>query len=315
LAEDAYFNLSAQGGDQHSPWSTDDDNDSTDDPALLRVRVSLENIDDIRLIGSGGFCAVHLVRYRQSRYLASKRLKPGSLSQQSIDGFTNEIKLVAKLEHPNIVKFIGAAWSIPSDIQALFEFMEGGDLNTYLTSSSTPRKWSAQKFQITINVIEALVYMHSFNPPLIHRDIKSRNVLLSDKMVAKLTDFGVSTNVSQSDTMTAGVGTSRWMAPETMMGEFYDQSADIFSFSVMLSELDTHEMPYNDAVGPSGDKLPDIGILQRVATGSLHPSFSQLCPPQLLELAQLCLSQDPKARPSAPKVSYILQAIKRSVAA
>uniref|UniRef100_H3G6F2 Protein kinase domain-containing protein n=1 Tax=Phytophthora ramorum TaxID=164328 RepID=H3G6F2_PHYRM len=78
-------------------------------------------------------------------------------------------------------------------------------------------------------ICHALTYLHSLATPVIHRDLKSRNILLNHAMAAKLTDFGISRE-RLDRTMTAGVGTSVWMAPEVMLGEKYDVKADIFSF-------------------------------------------------------------------------------------
>ncbi|KAL3669705.1 hypothetical protein V7S43_005086 [Phytophthora oleae] len=81
---------------------------------------------------------------------------------------------------------------------------------------------------------------------MIHRDLKSKNILLNGALEAKLSDFGISRE-RLDHTMTAGVGTSLWMAPEVMLGEKYDEKADIFSFGVVLSELDVYTLPYSHA--------------------------------------------------------------------
>lgn len=131
-----------------------------------------------------------LVRYRNTRMLASKRIC--DVTMQRTQGFIEEIKIVATLNHARVVEFIGAAWTKEADLQALFEFMDGGDLRSYLADEYTQREWTLKKIQIAIDIVEALVYVHSFNPPLVHRNLKSRNVLLSGDMRAKLTDLGVS---------------------------------------------------------------------------------------------------------------------------
>ncbi|EEY69495.1 protein kinase, putative [Phytophthora infestans T30-4] len=219
------------------------------DPELLSLQVSVEDIQDVKLIGSGAFGVVWLVRYRSAQLLASKRLREDMATRERVQDFVDEIKMVSKFNHPSIVKFIGAAWSIESDLQAIFEYMENGDLRTYLSASYLPHYWTPTKFQLAIDTIEALVYVHSFNPPLIHRDLKSRNVLISAEMHAKLTDFGTTRYRSIDGTMTIGVGTGRWLAPEIISGSTeYDQRADIFSFGVLLTEIDTHNLRYYDAV-------------------------------------------------------------------
>ncbi|KAE9035862.1 hypothetical protein PF010_g18672 [Phytophthora fragariae] len=222
--------------------------------------------------------------------------------------------MVSRFDHPNIVKFLGAAWSIESDLQALFEYMENGDLRAYLSACVLPRYWTPTKFQLAIDTVEALIYVHSFDPPMVHRDLKSRNVLISADMHAKLTDFGTTRYRSNDDTMTIGVGTGRWVAPEVISGSTqYDQSADIFSFGVLLTEIDTHSLPYYDAVGPSGNTLEEVAVLQMVANGQLRPTISASCPTAVRDLANLCMSQNPRDRPIAAGIAYILRTSQREM--
>ncbi|GAB9477056.1 Tkl protein kinase, partial [Globisporangium polare] len=284
------------------------------DPDLLSVQLNYDDIEDVKAIGSGAYGVVWLVKYRGTQLMASKRLKPGESDRQRTQDFLDEIKLVAKFDHPHVVKFVGAAWTVESDVQALFEYMENGDLKTYLLDAYTPKHWTQEKVQIAIGIIEALVYVHSFNPPLVHRDLKSRNVLLSEDLEAKLTDFGVSRFRSEDNTMTAGVGTAKWLAPEVISGQTdYDQSADIYAFGVVLSEVDTHETPFADVKGTNGNPLPEIALLQMVSKGEIQPSFSSSCPENIRELAMRCLAFNAKERPSAVEIAYLLRTIQKSL--
>ncbi|GMF16640.1 unnamed protein product [Phytophthora fragariaefolia] len=283
------------------------------DEELLSLQVKFEEIEDIGTIGSGAFGVIWLVKYRGSQLLASKRLRSDQVTKQRTQAFIEEIKMVAPFDHPNVVRLVGCAWTIETDLQALFEYMENGDLRDYLVDPSSPRHWSQELLQLAVDIIEALVYVHSFTPPLVHRDLKSRNVLLSGDMKAKVTDFGASRYKSVDETMTAAVGTGRWLAPEVISGSSkYDQSVDVFSFGVVLSEMDTHTIPYDDVRGANGNRLNDIAILQLVATGQLRPRFGASCPPELRMLAERCLAQDPEERPPAYVVAYELRVIQRS---
>ncbi|KAG3063946.1 hypothetical protein PC121_g11944 [Phytophthora cactorum] len=140
------------------------------DPELLSLQVRVEDIEDVKQLSSGAFATVWLVRYRKSQLLASKRLRPERRTKKHTSNFVEEIKLVANFDHPNLVKLIGAAWTIESDLQALLEFMDGGDLRQYLADASTPFGWSFRKFDIAIGIIEALVYLHSFGALLTELD-------------------------------------------------------------------------------------------------------------------------------------------------
>jgi serine/threonine-protein kinase TNNI3K len=113
--------------------------------------------------------------------------------------------------------------------------------------------------------------------------------------------------------MTAGVGTSLWMAPEVMLGEKYGVKADMFSFGVVLSELDVHTMPYTRLKQTcremEGRELGDATLLQRVSTGEVSVEFSYMSPSSFVDLGRACVSIDPRARPSAAEALYRLQVI------
>ncbi|EEY65454.1 protein kinase, putative [Phytophthora infestans T30-4] len=216
-----------------------------------------------------------------------------------VNEFLAEAKFAASMEHPRIVACIGVAWDSLSDLCVVLEFMEGGDLRTLLESyekSSHPVGFDREKVTIALHVCHALTYLHFLEPPVIHRDLKSRNILLNDLHKAKLTDFGISRERLER-TMTAGVGTSMWMAPEVMTAEKYDDKADIFSFGVVLSELDTHTLPYAQArqemQNSHGRQMTDATLLQK----------------SMADLGYSCVSVDPTMRPSAAEALFKLQVL------
>ncbi|KAJ0394701.1 hypothetical protein ATCC90586_011675 [Pythium insidiosum] len=285
---------------------------------LVAYHIRAADVEDIELLGSGGHGVVYLVKYQQDRLLASKRIIPSQFTQHRLEVFVNEIKLIASLRHPNIVEFIGASWTGEADLQALFEYMPNGDLRSYLEKWERG-VWNREKTQIALDVAQALAYAHSFNPPLVHRDLKARNVLLSSELRGKLSDFGVSRYYTESGTMTKGVGSTRWMAPEVMAGsssvptagasmkKSYTEACDIYSFGVLLTEMDTHRVPYADVRDPRGGALKDLALMELISAGKLQPSLTASCPPRVVELAHKCLSFDPALRPNALEVSFVLR--------
>ncbi|ETL80635.1 TKL/DRK protein kinase [Phytophthora nicotianae] len=276
------------------------------DEAIIAARIPREKVILQQRISRGGYGEVYVGTFNDQR-VAIKMLLPETRKRiQSVNEFLAEVKLMASLEHPRIVEFIGVAWDSLTDLCVVSEFMEGGDVRALLNRYQNERNigFDYTKVKIALHVAHALTYMHSFDPPLIHRDLKSKNILLTEDYDAKLTDFGASRELVDR-TMTAGIGTSLWMAPEMMTGEKYDEKADIFSFGVVLSELDSNALPYANT---GKNRQPsDLAILQLVMQGKLRVSFSETCPPAILELGMACVAADPTARPTAAEALYRLQ--------
>eukprot|EP00644_Phytophthora_capsici_P014507 jgi/Phyca11/503452/fgenesh2_kg.PHYCAscaffold_3_\ len=286
-----------------------------DDPVIVAARIPVDRVELGELLSRGGFGEVYRGRYREQT-VAVKTLLPSTRKDMNhIEAFLAEIKLMATMEHAQIVQFVGVAWESLSELYAVSEFMEGGDLRTLLVKyyeNGHPRGFDPAKIKMALQVAHALTYLHSLDPVVLHRDLKSRNILLTETLDAKITDFGASRERSDR-TMTAGVGTSFWMAPEVVMGEQYGEKADVFSFGVVLSELDTHELPYSHAKENSetGRPLPDTAVLQLVLMGRLQVQFSGVGPSEMTELAQQCLQIEPENRPTAADVLYRLHTISK----
>ncbi|POM80287.1 TKL protein kinase, partial [Phytophthora palmivora] len=281
------------------------------DPIIATSRLNYDEVKLGRCISRGGFGLVFTGTYH-GRSVAVKKIgvnRDVDISQ--IELFIREITLMALLRHQRIVEFIGVAWETLVDLSAVTELMERGDLSTVLHNYGESRyqlTWSEHKATIALHIAEALVYLHSLRPKVIHRDLKSKNVLLNEEMEAKLSDFGISRERRDVEThLTAAMGTSFWIAPEVLNGRDYDEKADVFSFGVVLSELDTEDYPYWNATNPPGGKLQEGEILQLVATGQMRPSFSSNCPAFIFEVANRCLHMRPEDRPSAAELVEIFQ--------
>ncbi|KAL3669710.1 hypothetical protein V7S43_005091 [Phytophthora oleae] len=289
------------------------------DDIITTKRIPRDKVVTKKLLSRGAYGEVYTGSFN-TRQVAVKMLLPATRGNiEYVNEFLAEAKMTASLDHPHIVSFVGVAWDSLSDLCVVLEFMEGGDLRTLLNSyqaSNHPVGLSRQKVSIALNVCEALTYLHSFLPPIIHRDLKSRNVLLDGQMKAKLSDFGISRE-RLDRTMTACVGTSLWMAPEVMLGERYDVKADMFSFGVVLSELDVHTMLYarvsRENVGFNGREMAGVTLFQKVALGTAQVEFSDASPRSIVALGRACMKVDPSERPSAAEAMYRLQVILASL--
>lgn len=281
-----------------------------EDPLIIAARVPFGRIKIGDLLGKGAYGEVYRGKFHNQQ-VAIKRLLPDTRKNMThIESFLTEIKLLASLEHPHVVQFVGVAWDSLLDLMCLTEFMDGGDLRSLLMhyeDTNHEEGFDLEKTGIALEVAHALTYLHSLKPMVLHRDLKSRNILLTNSLQAKLTDFGIS-RAWTDRTMTAGVGSMLWMAPEVMMGTHYDEKADVFSLGVVMSELDTHQLPYsNTKDARSGALLPGMAVLQLVSSGRLTVKLSDKLIPSMRALIEKCVSVNPEDRPTAAQVLYELQ--------
>ncbi|KAF0718194.1 Aste57867_1845 [Aphanomyces stellatus] len=268
---------------------------------LALCRLSETDIQENRVLGSGAFADVWLGTF-QGRPVAIKKLHQKLVSLPQLQSFVDEILLMSTFESPFIVKLIGAAWTRPMDLQCVMEYMDSGDLRDYLISHDHQTFGWDEKVVHIQRIAEGLVYLHSMF--IIHRDLKSRNVLLDSTKGTKLTDFGVS-KADMEATMTMGVGTFRWMAPEVIKSQNYTIASDIYSFGMVLSEFATHLIPYEKEINPDNcQRLGDMPIMVKVVTGEVTPNFGSDCPEWLRQMALECVAHDPDARPSAVQISH-----------
>ncbi|KAG1703518.1 hypothetical protein DVH05_007465 [Phytophthora capsici] len=291
-------------GTTNRPW---------EDDFVVAARIPRDKVVVVQLLSRGGFGVVYSGLYNGRRVAVKTLLPETRRSISHVVDLLAEVKMMATMEHPHIVEFIGVAWDSLTNMCVVLEFMAGGDLKALLSDyqeQEIPMGFNRDKLKIALHIAHALTYMHSLDPPIIHRDLKSKNVLLNEQLDAKLTDFGTSRE-RVNESMTGGVGTCLWMAPEVMIGDRYDDKADMFSFGVVLSELDTHASPYWHVKDPndSSRPMPEPAILQMVASGKLHVKFSKEATKAVVKLGKACIALEPASRPTAAEALYKLHTI------
>ncbi|GMF30932.1 unnamed protein product [Phytophthora fragariaefolia] len=273
---------------------------------LAGRRIPYEALTFSRPLSKGGNGEVWLGYYQGEEVAVKRLLRTKTPNADQVEVFAKEIELSASMNHPNIIAFLGVAWNSLNNLVMVLEYFPMGDLQAYMGKNSDLLTWPKDKIRIAVGIALAIEYLHSYVPPLIHRDIKSKNVLLTKKLEPKLIDFGVSRD-RQEFSMTACVGTPYWTAPEILEGKRYTEQADIYSFGVVLSELDTGKLPYHDVLRPGGQKPKPIQILSDVLAGVLRPSFSESCPRNIRQIGVACCQRDPSSRPTAAQVVDMLK--------
>mmetsp|Transcript_28494 Transcript_28494/g.37266 ORF Transcript_28494/g.37266 Transcript_28494/m.37266 type:complete len:561 (+) Transcript_28494:308-1990(+) len=220
-------------------------------------------------------------------------------SYEKMTEFEREIAIVQNLRHPNVCQFYGIARSEPCTYAIVFEFVHGGTLTSLLRNSQR----SYDFFQVARDIAEGMKYLHS--KEIIHRDLKSGNILIDQAGNAKIADFGLSRFVKSGEELTAETGTYRWMAPEVIQHEPYSFAADVFSFAIVVWELLTRRVPYAD--------LSPIQAAFAVVKNGYRLPLPARTPSRLATLIRRCWHPDQVERPLFPEIILSLDGIKQCI--
>uniref|UniRef100_A0A8C1YQZ6 mitogen-activated protein kinase kinase kinase n=1 Tax=Cyprinus carpio TaxID=7962 RepID=A0A8C1YQZ6_CYPCA len=237
--------------------------------------VPFEEISELQWLGSGAQGAVFLGKFR-SEDVAIKKVR----EQKETD-----IKHLRKLKHPNIISFKGVCTQAPCYC-IIMEYCAQGQLYEVLRAGRkvTPRllvDWAS-------GIASGMNYLHLHK--IIHRDLKSPNVLVTQSDNVKISDFGTSKELSDKSTKMSFAGTVAWMAPEVIRNEPVSEKVDIWSFGVVLWELLTGEIPYKD--------VDSSAIIWGVGSNSLHLPVPSTCPDGFKILMKQTWQGKPRNRPS-----------------
>ncbi|CAM6110471.1 unnamed protein product [Calypogeia fissa] len=274
---------------------------------------NLENLDceilweDLTLgeqIGQGSSGTVYHGLWLGSD-VAVKVITGQELSAEALEDFRKEVAIMRRVRHPNVLLFMGAVIH-PEHLSIVTEFLPRGSLFRLLHRNTQGLDWK-RRLKMALDVARGLNYLHHLTPPIIHRDLKSSNLLVDKNWTVKVGDFGLS-RFKNSTYLTAksGRGTPQWMAPEVLRDEPSNESSDVYSFGVILWELATEEIPWSN-LNPM-QVVGAVGFMNR----RLH--IPEDMDKECASVIQSCWSSDPSLRPTFQNLVDVFKDMNKNAA-
>ncbi|CAL5062265.1 unnamed protein product [Urochloa decumbens] len=283
---------------------------------MATIAVATDNFATWTKLGEGGFGAVYKGELEGGHTVAVKRLS--KFSTQGLDEFKNEVMLIAKLQHVNLVRLLGCCIHGEERI-LVYEYMENKSLDNFIfdKSRSAQLNWS-KRFDIILGIARGLLYLHQDSRyKVIHRDLKAGNILLDKDMNPKISDFGVARIFGDdTDSHTRKVvGTYGYMSPEYAMDGVFSVKSDVFSFGVLVLEIVSGRK--NRGMYSSGEQTSLLShawklwregnaaaLLDEAVAGAGEHRGSEVV--RCVQVALLCVQERPDDRPHMAAVFMAL---------
>ncbi|KAG5250822.1 kinase family protein [Salix suchowensis] len=278
--------------------------------------LATSNFSAENLIGKGGSSQVYKGCLPDGKELAVKLLKP---SENVLKEFVLEIEIITTLHHKNIISLLGFCFE-EKNLLLVYDFLSRGSLEENLYGNKKDALafgWN-ERYKVALGVAEALDYLHSCSAqPVIHRDVKSSNILLSDDFEPQLSDFGLAKWAPTSSShiiCTDVAGTFGYLAPEYFMYGKVNNKIDVYAFGVVLLELLSGKMPLSNDL-PKGQEslvmwakpILNGGKVSQLLDSSLGDSYDRDQMERMVLAATLCVKRAPRARPQMSLVVKLLQ--------
>ncbi|KQK05032.2 hypothetical protein BRADI_2g17520v3 [Brachypodium distachyon] len=280
-------------------------------------------------LGDGGFGTVYKGQLRDGRVVAVKRLHNKSRSCRHVGQFVNEAAILSRMRHPNLVTFYGCTSSRSRELLLVYEHVPNGTVADHLHGPRAPERalpWPV-RLRIAVEAASALDYLHAVDPPVVHRDVKTSNILLDTEFHIKVADFGLSRELLDGGgnaahvVATAPQGTPGYVDPEYHRCYRLTDRSDVYSFGVVLAEL-VSSKPAVDVGRDRGDinlaamavdrvQRGLVGELVDMGIGYVEDGETRRMVTMVAELAFRCLQQDGEMRPPVREVLDVLRGMQR----
>lgn len=289
--------------------STDDDSDETEsdqrdhqvskysieklEKEFFDYMVPRDKLQIMEKIGKGGFAIVNRAKVlnEAQSIVAVKELRGKS---NIIKSFCREVQIQASGRNFFLLPLYGFCTSSPYLI--VTEYMPNGTLRNILSSTSGKALSGEEKLKIAFGVVRGMMSLH--RQDIIHRDLKSHNILLDAENLPKICDFGISRQCdANAREVTRGIGSTAWMAPERFQNEDYTYKVDVYAFGVLVWEILTGQVPFT-GIGPYK--------IAGMVTGNERPPLPEKMSTDMRQFIDLCWHQDPECRPSFAQICALL---------
>ncbi|XP_050893113.1 serine/threonine-protein kinase CTR1 [Lathyrus oleraceus] len=252
-------------------------------------------------IGSGSFGTVHRAEWNGSD-VAVKILMEQDFHAERFKEFMREVAIMKHLRHPNIVLLMGAVTQ-PPNLSIVTEYLSRGSLYRLLHRPGAKEVLDERRrLSMAYDVAKGMNYLHKRNPPIVHRDLKSPNLLVDKKYTVKVCDFGLSrlkANTFLSSKSAAG--TPEWMAPEVLRDEPSNEKSDLYSFGVIMWELATLQQPWGN--------LNPAQVVAAVGFKGKRLEIPRELNPQIAAIIEACWANEPWKRPSFASIMDSLRSL------
>ncbi|KAK9994274.1 hypothetical protein SO802_023977 [Lithocarpus litseifolius] len=272
--------------------------------AMDWLEISWDELHIKERVGAGSFGTVHRAEWHGSD-VAVKVLTMQDFDDDDLKEFLREVAIMKRVRHPNVVLFMGAVTKRPN-LSIVTEYLPRGSLFRLIHKPTSGEMMdNRKKLRMALDVAKGINYLHCLNPPVVHWDLKSPNLLVDKNWTVKVCDFGLSRFKANTFISSKSVaGTPEWMAPEFLRGEPSNEKSDVFSFGVILWELVTMQQPWNG--------LSPAQVVGAVAFQNRRLTIPQNVSPVLASLMESCWADDPVQRPSFSSIVESLKKLLRS---